>query len=302
MMIQYKRITLCLVILLAVMGSMMFFSAQKGEAQQSIRFAVTDLEGLEQLQREFGAFQELLSQKSGMLVEFFPVPNRTAAVEAVKSKKIDLVLTGPAEYVVFRKLTKAVPVVAFSRPDYFSDIIVLAESGIQNIQDLKGKKVAFGGVGSTSKHLAPMQIIADHELDPRKDITAVHTSVELGWQGLKRGDVAAFCTTDDKFLAARKKETELPPGAFRVIARGADLPNDILLAGSHVSEEMIEKFRTVFIENKQALAAAIVAEGEETQKYQGMTFLAGVKDSDYDYVRKMYATIGYPQFSEFIEE
>jgi phosphonate transport system substrate-binding protein len=87
-----------------------------------------------------------------------------------------------------------------------------------------------------------------------------------------------------------------------VIARGADLPNDILLAGSHVSEEMIEKFRTVFIENKQALAAAIVVEGEETQKYQGMTFLAGVKDSDYDYVRKMYATIGYPQFSEFIEE
>lgn len=66
---------------------------------QSYKFAITDLEGMEELQREFGEFKKVLENKTGDTFEFFPVPNRTAAVEAMKSKKVDFVLTGPAEYV-----------------------------------------------------------------------------------------------------------------------------------------------------------------------------------------------------------
>jgi phosphonate transport system substrate-binding protein len=40
--------------------------------------------------------------------------------------------------------------------------------------------------------------------------------------------------------------------------------------------------------------------GEDTQKYQGMHFLAAIEDRDYDYVRSMYATIGYPEYAEFV--
>ena len=50
---------------------------------QTLRMAVTDIVGLENLQREYAPFQKILSEKSGMKVELFPVPNRTAAVEAL---------------------------------------------------------------------------------------------------------------------------------------------------------------------------------------------------------------------------
>ncbi|HHD74807.1 MAG TPA: phosphonate ABC transporter substrate-binding protein, partial [Nitratifractor sp.] len=33
---------------------------------------------------------------------------------------------------------------------------------------------------------------------------------------------------------------------------------------------------------------------------KGMKFIANVKDSDYNYVRSMYKTIGYPEFSSFV--
>ena len=33
---------------------------------------------------------------------------------------------------------------------------------------------------------------------------------------------------------------------------------------------------------------------------KGMKFISSVKDSDYNYVREMYATIGYPQYAEFV--
>ena len=44
----------------------------------------------------------------------------------------------------------------------------MADRGITKVKDLKGKKVAIGPVGSTSKHLAPMQIIKDNGLDPQR--------------------------------------------------------------------------------------------------------------------------------------
>lgn len=276
------------------------FSPLSAQAEQTIRFAVTDIEGLEMLQREFGAFRDLLAKKMDTKVEFFPVPNRTAAVEAMKSGKIDFVLTGPAEYVVFKTLTEAEPVIGFSRPDYFCSLIVLADSGINNVSDLRGKKVAIGDVGSTSKHLAPLQMIYDNGLDPMKDVQVLHTSVDLGWEALKKGSVAAWGMTNDKFTKLRGKEKVLEPGAFKVIARGPDLPNDVLLAGRHVDRDTIKKMKKVFSENSAELVAAILV-GSDNKKYAGMKFIPTVKDEDYNYVRSMYRTIGYTKFSSFVE-
>lgn len=277
-------------------GWMMSAHAQAKDG--TLRMIVTDLEGLEQIQREFGPFRDLFAEKLGMSVEFYPVPNRTAGVEAVRSKKADIILTGPSEYVVFREMTKARPVAGFSRPDYFCSIVTLADSGINSVEDLKGKKVAIGGVGSTSKHLAPCQILADGGLDPLKDVKIVHTSIDLGWEALKRGDVAAWGMTNDKVLKMRGKDKDLPPGAFKVIARGPDLPNDVLLVAGHVPSDIDAKIREVLVENSDALVQAVL-QGEDNKKYKGMRFLTGVKDSDYNYVRSMYKTIGQKKFSKF---
>ncbi len=268
--------------------------------KSAIRLAVTDIEGLEMLQREFGAFKDILANKLGKEVKFYPVPNRTAAVEAVKSKNIDFVLTGPAEYVVFKQLTDAEPVIGFSRPDYYCSVVVLSDSGINSIDDLRGKKVAIGGVGSTSKHLAPMQILADNGLDPLKDVKILHTSVDLGWQALKRGDVAAWGMTTDKFLKLRGKDKDMEPGAFKVIARGPDLPNDVLLAAPHIDSGTIASVKKAFIDNSDELVKAILV-GEDNKKYKGMKFIPTVTDADYNYVRSMYITIGYPKFAAFVE-
>lgn len=268
------------------------------DAAGTIKFGVADLEGVEQLQREFGAFRDVLMEKTGLEIEFFPVANRTAAVEAMVSNKIDFVLVGPAEYVVFRERAKASPVVAFSRPDYFADIIVMADSGINSVADLKGKKVAMGDIGSTSKHLAPMQIIADNGLDPRRDVEAIHTSVKLGWEALKRGDVAAFATTDDKYQSLRGKEKDLPPGAFKVVARSRDLPNDVLLVRPNFDQIVAQKVGEAIVVHNDALVAAIL-KGEDNQKFRGMKFLRNVTDADYNYVRSMYRTAGFPKFAKF---
>ncbi|MFL9811779.1 phosphate/phosphite/phosphonate ABC transporter substrate-binding protein [Stutzerimonas sp. VN223-3] len=271
---------------------------------ETVKLAVTDLVGMEELQREFGAFRDELSKVTGYEIEFQPVTNRTAAVEALRFNKVDFVLTGPAEYVVMQKRADAKIVAGLSRPDYFAVIIAMAEGPYNSIDDLKGSKVGLGDVGSTSKHLGPIQALADAGLDPLKDVEVVNTKIPVLWEALKRGDVSAIGMNHQNFLSLRQDEMEkggLQPGAFRVIARGPDLPNDVLMAGSHVDDQKVEKMRQAFVEHSDALIAAIL-QGEDNQKYSGMRFVTNVKDTHYNYVRSMYATAGFPEYADFIGE
>ena len=47
-------------------------AATPGLAQDTIRFAVTDIDGMEALQRDMGPFKEAFEAASGLKVEFFP--------------------------------------------------------------------------------------------------------------------------------------------------------------------------------------------------------------------------------------
>lgn len=269
---------------------------------EPIKLAVTDLVGLEELQREFGEFVAVLEDATGQDIEFLPVTNRTAAAEALRFGKVDFVLTGPAEYVVMKKRTNAEIVVGFSRPDYFAVLITLADNGYNLPTDLKGKKIALGSVGSTSKHLGPIQVLADYGLAPLKDVEVIHTKVPVAWEALKKGDVAAMGVNHIKFLSLREKEEAtggLPPGAFRIVGRGPDLPNDVLMVGPHVDKEIVAAFRSAFVERSDDLVAAILT-GDDNQKYKGMRFIANITDNNYNYVRAMYETAGYPEYADFI--
>ena len=78
---------------MAVLATGAALLAGIGSAQaQDITFAVTDVAGLENLQREFGVFREVLEEVTGLEIEFLPVNSYTAAVEAMAADQIDFVL------------------------------------------------------------------------------------------------------------------------------------------------------------------------------------------------------------------
>lgn len=255
---------------------------------ETVRFAVTDMEGLEQLQSEFGAFETALEQATGLSVELFPVSSRTAAVEAINSGNVDLVLTGPAEYVVMKELAQPVIVTAWQRPDYFAQVVTLTEGPVRTVADLKGRTVAFGSVGSTSQHLGPAQVLTDFGLAYDKDYRAQIINRNVAVEGMIRGDIAAVGMNRSHLDSIREA---FPDTSFTVIARGRDLPNDILVARKDLDPAVIDKVKTAFVEQGPSLFEAVL-KGEDNKKFLGGHFLTRVEDSAYDYVREMYKTIG----------
>ena len=255
---------------------------------ESLKFAVTDIEGLEALQQEFGAFEAKLEELTGHEIDLFPVSSRTAAVEALNQDKVDLVLTGPAEYVVINELTQAKIVTAWQRPNYFAQIVTLSDGPIKSVQDLKGKTVTFGSVGSTSQHLGPAQVLADFGLAYNTDYQPQIIARNVAVEALIRGDVQAVGMNEGHLSRIREA---FPDTSFTVVARGRDLPNDILVARSDLDDATIADVKAAFVDHGAELMDAILT-GEDNQKYKGGFFLTKVEDSEYDYVRSMYKTIG----------
>jgi phosphonate transport system substrate-binding protein len=265
-------------------------------AQETVRFAVTDIDGLEALQREMGPFKEAFEAASGLKVEFFPVSGRTVAVEAMAADQVDFVLTGPAEYVVFNARLDAQPVVTFKRPDYYSTVVVLDEGPVKTTEDLKGQKISFGEIGSTSQHLGPVDLLAKAGLAYSVDYEAVFLNRNVAVEALIAGDIAGIGLNRNHINSITEK---FPDQKFRVLVKGDQLPDDVLLASGKVAPEVVETVRKTFAEHSDALLAAVTST-EENAKYIGGAFNAGVTDADYDVVRKMYENIGITEFTEFV--
>jgi phosphonate transport system substrate-binding protein len=265
-----------------------------GNGDSTLRFAVTDLQGLEELQREFGAFERTFEEKSGLDLEFFAVTNRTAAAAALESGDIDIVLTGPAEYVVIHERTDAQPVIAIRRDGYRSCIYTSAASGVTSLTDIRGKKIAMSDIGSTSGHLGPSQMLVDAGVDPLEEVEVL-TVGDAVHQALKRGDVDAVgvgCHDYEEYMADEVR------AEYPVLAEGPLLPPDLLVSRSGLPEATVQTVRTTFQQNFPDLLAALL-DGKDNAKYDGAA-LVEVTDADYDVVRSMYRAIGANDFTEFV--
>ncbi|MGH9085498.1 MAG: PhnD/SsuA/transferrin family substrate-binding protein, partial [Acidimicrobiales bacterium] len=238
-------------------------------SQGTVRFIVTELKGLEELQREFGEFERVFEEHSGLELEFFPVTSRSAAAAALDADRADLVFTGPSEYVVLKERVGVTPVVAIERPGYSSCIYTTAAIGITSLTALEGERVAMEDVGSTSAHLGPSLMLADAGLDPESDVEVMLVGDAMH-AALERGDVAAVgagCHDYEEFVSEDDRD------AFPVIERSEQLPADVIVAREGLDDETIQTIRSTFEDHWPELREAMLA-GEENQKFADAELVA----------------------------
>jgi len=281
-----------------IVAALLTFGTLAGPAlaQERLRFAVTDVDGLEGLQREYGPFKAAFEKASGIVIDMFPVSGRTSAVEAMAADQVDIVLTGPAEYVVFNARLKAQPVVVWTRPDYYSQVVALESGPVDSVEKLKGRKISFGEIGSTSQHLGPAQILRDKGLNYGRDYEAVFLRLNVAVEAMIRGDIAAIGMNRTHLERITKA---YPDRKFRILERGPALPDDLIVASPKVKPETIAVVRRAFVENASSIMKAVTATAENA-KFVGGVFRAEVNDKDYDVVRSMYRAVNVNEFTRFI--
>jgi len=142
---------------------------------RTLRVTAIPDESPTELARKAGPLVKYLEQKMGMKVEYVPVTDYAAAVEALANQQADLVWFGGFTFVqaLVRSGGKAIPLVQREEDAKFRSVFITTDDRIKTLADLKGKTLSFGSTSSTSGHLMPRSFLLAANVDPDKDLKRV---------------------------------------------------------------------------------------------------------------------------------
>ncbi len=160
---------------LVIVASLVVPRAGLAYKPDTLRVSAIPDEAPTELQRKFKPLGDYLETRLEMKVQFTPVADYAATVEALAARSIDLVWYGGFTHVQARLRTgNAVPLVMRIEDLTFKSYFIAgAGKGITNLADLKGRSFSFGSVSSTSGSLMPRYFLLKAGLDPEKDFARV---------------------------------------------------------------------------------------------------------------------------------
>ena len=218
-------------------------AAVDAEVQKPLEFGV----GLFQPDKEkndatYKPLAEYLGKQLGREVRLRTVDSWEGLAKSLASGETDMALMGPWGYVLANHQAGAEAVATIlyqGKPEYFAIMVTSPKSGINKIDDMKGKTFAFGDKGSTSGYLIPNHEFMMRGIDPDKFFSKViytkHQAIETQ---VTRGELDAGADYN------RNRDAMIEQGLIkaadsRIIWTSAPLPNDALALSKELARDKV---------------------------------------------------------------
>jgi len=209
----------------------------------------------------------------------------------IQSGEMDILHLGPLEYVEARRRSgvEIAALALFGGTTTYYGMIVTADPSIRQISDLRGKRLTYVDKESASGYLYPLAVLLQEGLDPTRDCAVFapsgsHENVLLNI--LQKRFDAGFALFDIR-------PNVLPPDQIehlRIIARTPPIPN----GGFGFSKEFVSRHPDMSKQIQRiVLSMGNDTEGREALRavFRGADRCVPVKDSDFDPVRTLLATL-----------
>jgi phosphonate transport system substrate-binding protein len=185
---------------------------------------------------------QLLHKTTGLYFKTSVATSYAAVIEAMGAGKVDVGWLATFSYVLAHDkygVELLLVVQRFGSPFYRGQIMVRADSGIQDLAGLKGRRFAFVDPASTSGHLYPKTLLLSKGIDPehffKKSVFAgSHNAVVLS---IYKGEVDGGAAYD----GSRSAVAKIFPDVFdkvKVIAYTKEIPNDTVSVRKKLPEDL----------------------------------------------------------------
>ena len=128
-------------------------------------FAYTPVEDPAVYAKVWDGFLKHMEKVTGKRVQFFPVQSNAAQIEAMRAGRLHVAGFNTGSNPIAVACAGFVPftIMADKSGDYgyTMDLITFAGSGIERVEDIKGKKLAFTSETSNSGHKAPSALLRE---------------------------------------------------------------------------------------------------------------------------------------------
>ena len=251
----------------------------------------------QKMQAKVKPLAKLLEQQLHIPVKVTVSTNYNTIVEAMGSKKVDVGFLPPDAYVQAHKqygVKALLQAQRFNRKEpndqqtnqlvnyYRGQIVVRKGSGIKNLKDLKGKKIAVQDSTSSSGWVFPVACMEEHGVNINKDhIQTVQVKgYDQAVMSVYNGNVdAAFI-----FQGARKLVEKDAPDVMKKVVpiyTTPKIPNDTV----SVRGDMSPKFQAKLVKAFQNIAKSKKGHKIISSVYQHEGYVKA-KDSDFNTIRK----------------
>ncbi|WP_269264756.1 phosphate/phosphite/phosphonate ABC transporter substrate-binding protein [Oxalobacter aliiformigenes] len=224
--------------------------------------------------------QEYLEKKLDRKVQLIVTTDYSSMIEAMRHGRLDLAYFGPLSYVLAKQKSEIEPFAAIrqkGKTTYQAVVIANTSAGIDRIEDIAGKDVAFGDKASTSSHLIPKSMLAEKKLyagqNYREHFVGAHDAVAMSVQN---GHAQAGGLSKPIFETLVSRGM-IKPEKVKVIAESEPFPQYPWTMRSDLDPQLKQKIKSAFMEiNDPAILKPFKAEG-----------FGAVTDKDYDVVRNL---------------
>ena len=253
-------------------------------------FAYTPVEDPAIYEDIWDPFIEHLEEVTGKDVQFFAVQSNSAEVEAMRSGRLHIggFSTGPTPFAV--NLAGAVPFALMGSDDgrfgYTLQVYTRKDSGINEMADLKGKRVAHTAPTSNSGNLAPRALFPALGVTPEQDYEVIYSgSHDQSMLGVVAGDYDAAPVASE--VVDRMAERDLyDPEEMKIIWESDPFPTTSYTYAHNLDPALVEKIKEAFF----SFDFAGTALGEE---FKGVSKFVPISyQKDWAVIREIQAANG----------
>jgi phosphonate transport system substrate-binding protein len=293
--------------LLCIILTLFFLAGCKGEGKRpvlKIGYMICNSES--ETQQRFIPLTRYLSEKAGVDFVFVPVDTQDFE-KRFKAGEFALAHTNSLLYIILRERYGLQLVASEKRGQFGSRtagaIIARAGSGIRKLDDIRGKRMAFGPMLAPTGYLAEYDLMLRSGIDPERDlgyysIPSGSFKHEKAIYGLLYGkyDVAAAPVLD---LEVMTREGKISPEDFVVLAQSPIVPYCTFGAAKGTDPAVVKKVRQALLELKAA--DSVITDGERLKvlKSAGIDGYEELLDSDYNPIRDMARRVNMPPYQKF---
>jgi len=254
------------------------------EAPKVLRIGAIPAEDAQKTRDAYAALTKYLEKKTGLKTELFVATDYSGVIEAMRSGKLDIAMFGPFSYVLAADKAGAEAFVVENRKgsgtSYRSIVVTHPDSGVNSLQDLKGKTYSFVDPASTSGNLIPRSFFKKNNIDPEKDFKSTiyaggHDAVALA---VKNRKVDAGSMDDITFGNMMEKKL-ISEQNIKVIFRSDPIPGSPWAYRKDLPADLKTKIREAFLTMDKEDQAALSAYAGKVEKYDA------VSDSNYNVIR-----------------
>jgi phosphonate transport system substrate-binding protein len=200
---------------------------------------------------------EYLQKEMGIAVKGYVTQDHAAAVEALRNGEADISFMGGLPYVLAHEIIGAEVILSEvyrGSPTYSARIFVLKDSGIEKVEDLKGKSIAFADPISESGFIYPLEIMVEAGLlkrgdDPKVVFSDVYFAggYQQAIQALANGlvDAAGVSQFADLLLTPE----QLPKITW--IAESKPIPSHLVCVRKGLDKERVDAFKQAMLKLNQ---------------------------------------------------